>query len=257
VEPERGAQVVFEKMAGEFLEGTVLERVGDRLRVQTHDGQASLNLTAAGVYPLGRAGLEGAPGSFAVCGMAPRRWEGCKVVTSHADQVRVVTPDDDSHVLTKGRVLRLSRLSQTNVERAFERAGKRRSFAGELGRFGAPLPPTDWRPHAGERVVALRQGQWHTAHVHEFEKDGAIRVRWHSDGEIERLERANIVPEPPYHRMLARGDFALLRPRAESRPWIAVKVRAVDAEGPGFKVEDINGERYQVPATALVPLGHP
>jgi hypothetical protein len=255
--PARGAQVVFEKVAGEFVEGTVLERKEDRLRVQTHDGQASLNLTAAGVYPLVHARLETSNGSYAVCATAPRRWQGCRVESCRGDRVSVVTPDDEKHSLPKARVLRLSSLSQMNVHRAFERAGKRRVFESDLARAGAPVAPSDWRPHAGERVIALRKGEWHTAHVHEFEKDGGIRVRFRSDGEVEKLERTNIIPEPPYRRTLERGDFALLRPQAESQPWLAVKVRGFGTErGPHFKVQDINDEQYEVAATSLVPLGH-
>jgi hypothetical protein len=169
--------------------------------------------------------------------------------------VTVVTPDDDKHTLSKDRVLALNTLSQTNVQRAFERATKRRTFESDLLRAGAPTAPKDWRPHAGERVIALRRGEWHTAHIHEFEKDGAIRVRWRNDGEIERLERASIIPEPPYQQTMERGDFALLRPKAESRPWIAVKVRVIEADGAHFKVQDINDQRYEALETALVPLG--
>lgn len=256
-EPERGTQVVFEKVAGEFIEGTVLERKDDRLRVQTHDGQASLNLTTAGVYPLSHARLESKQGSYAVCGTAPRRWQGCKVEHANGAHVEVVTQEAERQTLNEARVLAISSLSQMNVKRAFDRATKHRVFERDLARAGAPVAPPDWRPHAGERVIALRKAEWYTAHIHEFEKDGGIRVRFRSDGEVEKLERMNIIPEPPYRRTIERGDFALLRPQAESQPWIAVKVRAVATDdGRQFKVQDINDEIREVAATALVPLSH-
>lgn len=255
-EPQRGASVVFEKVAGEFLEGTVLERNGDRLRVQTHDGHASLNLTAEDVYSLSRPHLETAPGRFAVCGTGAKRWQGCRVESSQPGRVSVLTLDGAKHTLATDRVLSLSSLSQMNVQRAFERAAKQRRFESDLTQAGAPVAPEGWTPHAGERVIALRKGEWYTAHVHEFEKDGAIRVRFRSDGEIEKLERASIIPEPPYRQAIERGDFALLRPKAESRPWIAVRVRGVETEEAEFKVQDVNDQIYDATSTALVPLGH-
>ena len=139
-----------------------------------------------------------------------------------------------------------------NVKQAFAKAERRAHFLHELRAAGLPAAPTGWRPSPRERVIAKRQNDWYAARVHELEDDG-VRVSWQDSQDTEKVGNDELIPEPPYPELLERGQFALMRPRVESEPWVYVKVRAA---GDVYKVEDIKGEVSHAAQTALVPLMH-
>jgi hypothetical protein len=137
-----------------------------------------------------------------------------------------------------------------NIEHLFVRSERQQQFLRDLQQAGRPQAPVGWRPSPRERVVARRGDDWYTARVHELEDDG-VRVRWRGQANIEKVANRDLVPEPPYRSGLQRGDFAMVRPRADSEPWTYVRVRAVTDD---FKVEDVKGEVTHVNKTALVPI---
>jgi len=247
---ERGSRVIVERTAGNFIEATVLEEQGEHLRLQSADGSQSLRVSKTSVYSLSPPTTESMPGQFAICAVQRLVWKGCKVLSAQANQIAVVTAQSDQYRLGPGEVLRASELTRMNVEQTFAKAEERAHFLHELSSAGVPLAPAGWRPSARERVIAKRGNDWYAARVHEIEEDG-VRVSWQDNATTEKVANDEIIPEPPYPTHLTRGQFALMRPRVESEPWVYVKVRAASD---GYKVEDIKGEVSHAGHTALVPL---
>ncbi|HEU5073120.1 MAG TPA: hypothetical protein VFU02_03090, partial [Polyangiaceae bacterium] len=174
----------------------------------------------------------------------------CKVLSARTNEVTVVTAQAEQYRLTRAEVLRASELTRMNVKQTFAKAERRAQFRRELSLAGVPLAPPGWRPSPRERVIAKRRDDWYAARVHELEEDG-VRVSWQDNPNTEKVANDELIPEPPYPKTLTRGQFALMRPRVESEPWVYVKIRATSDE---YKVEDIKGEISHVGHTALVPL---
>lgn len=247
---KRGAHVIVERTAGNFIEATVLEEQGEHLRLQSADGSRSLRASKTSVYSLSPPITEATPGEFAICGVQRLVWKGCKVLSAQANEVAVVTAQAEQYRLARSEVLRASELTRMNVKQTFAKAELRAQFLRELNLAGVPLAPSGWRPSPHERVIAKRQNDWYPARVHEIEEDG-VRVNWQDNPNAEKVANNELIPEPPYPTALTRGQFALMRPRVESEPWVYVKVRAASG---AYKVEDINGEVSHVGDTALIPL---
>ena len=247
---ERGAHVVVERTAGNFIEATVLEDQGEHLRLQSADGSQSLRVSKTSVYSLARPVTETKPGAFAICAVQRLVWKGCKVLSAPASDVAVVTAQAEQYRLARSEVLRASELTRMNVEQTFAKAELRAQFLRELGQAGVPIAPPGWRPSPRERVIAKRQNDWYAARVSELEEDG-VRVSWQDNPNTEKVANDELIPEPPYPGSLTRGQFALMRPRVESEPWVYVKVRATSSD---YKVEDVKGQISHVGQTALVPL---
>lgn len=250
---KRGTHVVVERSAGEFIEATVLEVQGDYLRLQSADGAHSLRVPRTNVYSLSETPSETAQGEYAICGVERLLWIGCKVLGATRNQTAVITTTAHEKQLPRRRVLSATELTRMNVRHAFARLERRTQFLKDLKQAGSPHPPQGWRPGPRERVIARRDNDWYAATVHEIEDDGA-RVRWRDNLNIDKIEAGDLIPEPPYRTAPKRGEFALMRPRAESEPWVYVKIRATTDE---FKVEDVKGDILHVGATALVPMTHP
>lgn len=247
---ERGSRVIVERTAGNFIEATVLEEQGEHLRLQSADGSQSLRVSKTSVYSLSGPTTESMPGQFAICAVQRSVWRGCKVLSAQANQVAVITAQSDQYRLLPREVLRASELTRMNVKETFAKAEERAHFLQELSLAGVPLAPAGWRPSPRERVIAKRENDWYSARVHEIEEDG-VRVSWQDNATTQKVANDELVPEPPYPAHLTRGQFALMRPRVESEPWVYVKLRAASD---AYKVEDIKGEVSHVAHTALVPL---
>ncbi len=247
---KRGARVIFEKTAGEFLEATVLREQGEHLRVQTADGAQSLEVSRMDVYAISSAQPSTTPGSYAICGVERFAWLGCKVERVKNNEVVVLTADLEHHTLPRGRVLEATPLTRMNIEHSFARNQRRREFLVALHEAGRPRAPEGWTPSPRERVVARRNDDWFGAKIHELEDDGA-RVQWRGDGIVEKVGKGDLLPEPPYPGPLKRGDFAMLRPHADSEPWVYVRVRANTEQ---YKVEDVKGDVLQVGKVSLIPI---
>jgi hypothetical protein len=59
---------------------------------------------------------------------------------------------------------------------------------------------------------------------------------------------------PPYTRSASRGDFALVRPKSATEPWVRVRIEAIGPEE--AVVIDDAGERRRFELRQLVPLTH-
>ncbi len=247
---QRGVHVIVERTAGNFIEATVLEEQGEHLRLQSADGSHSLRASKTSVYSLSPPITEATPGEFAICAVQRLVWKGCKVLSAQANEVAVVTAQAQQYRLAQTEVLRAGELTRMNVKQTFAKAELRARFLRELRLAGTPLAPPGWRPGPRERVIAKRQNDWYAARVHEIEEDG-VRVSWQDNPNTEKVGSDELIPEPPYPGQLTRGQFALMRPRVESEPWVYVKVRAASGD---YKVEDIKGETSHVGHTALIPL---
>jgi len=250
VRAERGMRVVVERTAGEFLEATVLEAKGEQLRLQTADGSQTLRVLHTDVYLLSDPRLESSPGEYAICDIGGHHWRACQLTALDGRERVVLTSDAREHRLNQQQVLAVTALTRMNIEHLFQRMHQRRQFLEDLAKAGTARPPEGWRPSPRERVVARRGDDWYTGRVHELEEDG-VRVQWRSDSSVEKVAKDHIVPEPPYPLELKRGDFAMLRPKAQADPWTYVRVRAVND---GYKVEDAQGTVTMAEKTQLIPL---
>jgi hypothetical protein len=247
---KRGSRVVVEGTAGEFQEATVLEELDEHLRLQSADGSHSLRVSRNDVYSLTHPETESAAGQYAVCEIKRLVWTGCKVLARVGARTSVLTASAEELELSPERVLRATELTKMNIEHAFSKTERQRRFMQELNAAGAPHAPQGWRPGPRERVVARRRDDWHAGRVVELEDNG-VRVAWEDTGGVDKVPSDAILPEPPYPVAPARGDFALMRPRAESEPWVYVRVRSTSDE---YKVEDIKGEVLRANRTALIPM---
>jgi hypothetical protein len=246
----RGDRVVVEPAAAHFFEGTVLSVEGDRLRVQKADTGDAVTVALSDVYLLPSHQLLETPG-FAVCERGPRDWTGCRVEAIRGETFQVLDPTGVRIEIARSHVLKPSPVTVLNVKRQFERASTRAEFVRSSVKAGNPHVPSNWKPSAGERVLALSNGEWYSAHVREFEDDG-VYVRW-ADNRISKVVTTDVAPEPPYTSELRRGDYVLVRPTSPSQPWTRQLVRSTSTGE--VRVQNVEGDVRALSQRDVAPLG--
>lgn len=248
---KRGDRVVVEVAAAQFIEGQVLDVVGNELQVQTSQSEETVVVAVPDAYGLpGRRGAY-ASGDLVVCSPEPEQWHPCRVISVAASGVVAATGDGQQHRVEPSRVLVPSPVTKLNLERYFERAEQRAQFAAHVRAAGLPRPPPGWHPAPREPVLGYRQQGWYAATIEEIEDD-ALHLRWTADGRVTMLSYRYVIPEPPYVPGVVRKQLALARPPGGLGAWQPVRV--VSVTGDGVVVVDVDGERRSLAQRDLVPL---
>jgi hypothetical protein len=244
-----------EARAGEFVEGTVVSRAGGRIHVQA--ANAGEELTAEDGDALRIVGGEQtrAVGDYAVCGIAPTRWAGCRISGAVGARVTVDLTDGSRQELPQSRVLAAGQLTRLNLERSFARAAQRAAFAAEAQRAGLPPVDAEWRPGPNEEILVHRAGGWYSARVQELERDG-LYARCVGDARAVRVSYAEVRPMPPYPSPPRVGGMVLVRPGAEAAAWEVLRLKALGEDETATLLDD-RAEPSTRALRDVVPLGAP
>jgi len=249
---ERGDVVIVERTAAEFFEGRVLSISTSGLKIQTTEEGEPVVVARNDAYRLKEAQHESAPGSPAICNDRPKHWAACRVVGMDGPTVRATLSSGGEVSLPASGVVQPSAVTALNVKKLFELRESRRRFDEAAAGAGQPQRPNGWIPEVREPVIARRGPNWFTAHVASMLEDGGVRVLFQGTDRPEAVPLSHVVPMPPYTRSFSRGDFALIRPKSATEPWIRVRVEAIGPEEAVVVGDD--GERKRYEARQLVPV---
>jgi hypothetical protein len=253
--PTRGDVVVVERATAEFFQGRVLSVTGATLKVQTTDEGEPVTVATSDVYRVPPAPHSFAVGDPGICRDGETRWMACRVTRSGPGQGATVEVDLGSGVirnLEPARVLAPNPVTALNLQRYFEAVESRSRFEATARAAGDPTRPPGWLPESGEPVLGRRDGEWYSARVQQALEERGVRVVWEGDEHPDALAADAVVPAPPAQRLVARGEFALNRPKSPSSPWERVRV---DATGPEEAVVvGIDGQRRRIGIRRLLPL---
>lgn len=251
--PKRGDHIVVEQTAAEFFEARVLSSHRQMLEVQTVDGGDFRRVQTSDAYLLPPAPHEFHVGDLAICAARSTHWEPCRIQRARKTGIDAVDGEGRALHLPRSRVLAPTALTRLDLSRYFEIAHRREAFARAAAAAGRPSPPKGWRPQPREHVLALHDGHWYPATLHEIDDD-VLRVRWRADSRISELPYSAVVPVPPYDHELHHGDFVLARPTSVAAAWVRAKVVSVGPDS--LEVSNIDGDRRTLHPADVVPLGH-
>lgn len=250
----RGAQIVVEQRAAEFLEGRVIGGAPEgKLRVQLGGVDETQLVSAADVYRLPPEPVHLSVGELAICESGDAKWVACRLQSvSGAGTVEAVGPGGERLDARPGRILAPTPLTLLNLRRRFERESARGAFLQAARRAGSPTPPSGWRPSAQARVLARRGEDWHSAEVRELDGD-TVHLVWSGGERVSEVARSALVPEPPTAQPIRAGSFVLIRPVSLQGAWERWKV--VSSGEDSWVIVDADGVRRTVSARDVLPLG--
>ena len=145
-----GDSAVFKFSRQGYVEGKVQSIDGTRYKMMY--GQSTQTVDAVDVYPLPQAGakVDVKPGDIVVAHRRDAYWPGAEVKSVNGDVIEVqVISDGDILNVPHEKVIKINsaaaaEFKQYAQEVAFLKAAK----------TGRPHPPADYKPKAGQRVVA-------------------------------------------------------------------------------------------------------
>lgn len=248
----RGDLVVVERAAAEFFQGRVLSVNGGSLKVQTTEDGEPVVVASSDAYRVPPSPHAFVAGDPAICRESEARWVACRVQRTVGDTLEMDLGAKEGRVVEAEHVLAPNPVTLLNLKRYFEAVESRLRFEETARAAGDPARPPGWLPEPGEPVIARRDGDWYSARVLQALEHRGVRVVWESDEHPESLAADAVVPAPPGQRLAARGEFAMIRPKAPAMPWERVRV---DATGPDEAVVvGIDGQRRRVGIRRLIPL---
>jgi hypothetical protein len=248
----RGDLVVVERATAEFFQGRVLSVSAGSLKVQTTDEGEPVLVAASDAYRVPPDPHVFAAGDPAICCEGEARWVACRITKVSGGLLTADLGSGAERSIEPARVLAPGAVTALNLQRYFEAVESRRRFEASARAAGDPARPPGWLPDPGEPVLARRSGDWYSARVQQALEDRGVRVVWEGDAHPEALGGGDVVPAPPGQRLVLRGEFALIKPKAPALPWERVRV---DATGPEEAViVGMDGLRRRVPIRRLIPL---
>ncbi|MEB2313519.1 MAG: hypothetical protein OZ921_03430 [Sorangiineae bacterium] len=250
----RGAQIVVEQRAAEFVEGRVIGSTPEgKLRVQLGGVDETQLVSAADVYRLPPEPAHLGAGDLAICESGDATWVPCRVQSvSGAGGIEAVGPGGERIDVRPSRVLAPTPLTLLNLRRRFERESARSAFLQAARRAGSPTPPSGWRPSAQARVLVRRGEDWYSGEVRELDGD-TVHLVWSGGERVSEVARSALVPEPPTALPIRAGSFVLVRPVSIQGAWERWKV--VSSSEDAWVIVDADGERRSASARDLLPLG--
>jgi hypothetical protein len=232
--PAVGETAVFKFSRQGYVEGKIQSIDGTRYKLLY--GQSTQTADAVDVYPLPKAGakVDVKPGDIVVAHRRDAYWPGAEVKSVNGDVIEVlIIAEGDIVNVPHEKVIKISsaavaEFKQYAQEVAFLKAAKN----------GRPHPPADYRPTAGQRVVAeWTDKTWYLGDV-VTASSGKAKIKWPASFPESQLTLDKVLPYPAPAASPKTNDFVIVKQNSENQSFAYAQVTSVNGNSVDVKMAD-------------------
>ncbi len=229
-----GDSAVFKFSRQGYVEGKVQSIDGTRYKLLY--GQSTQTVDAVDVYPLPKTGakVDVKPGDIVVAHRRDAYWPGAEVKSVNGDviEVQIIAEGDIVNVphekVVKINSAAVAEFKQYAQEVAFLKAAK----------TGKPHPPADYKPKAGERVVAeWTEKNWYIGNVVTASSSKAS-IKWPTSFPQSQLTLDKVLPFPAPAASPKPNDYLLVKQDSEKQSFAYAQVTSVNGNSVEVKLAD-------------------
>lgn len=232
--PAVGDTAVFKFSRQGYVEGKVQSIDGTRYKLMY--GQSPQTVDAVDVYALPKPGAKAdvKVGDIVVAHQREAYWPGAEVKNVNGDviEVQIVSNGDTLNVpsekLIKINAAAAAEFKQYAQEVAFLKNAK----------TGRPHPPADYKPKAGQRVVAeWTDKTWYIGDVVSASPSKAT-IKWPASFPDSQLTFDKVLPYPAPAASPKINDFLIVKQDTESQSFAFAQVTSVNGSSVEVKLAD-------------------
>lgn len=229
-----GDTAVFKFSRQGYVEGKIQSIDGTRYKMLY--GQSTQTADGVDVYSLPKSGATVAvkPGDIVVAFRRDAYWPGAEVKSVNGDVIEVqIIADGDTLNVPPQKVIKINsaaaaEFKQYAQEVAFLNAAKN----------GRPHPPADYKPKAGERVVAeWTDKTWYIGDVVSASSAKAT-IKWPASFPQSQLTLEKVLPYPAPSAAPKANDFLILKQDSEKQAYAYGQVTSVNGSSVEVKLAD-------------------
>lgn len=232
--PAVGDTAVFKFSRQGYVEGKVQSIDGMRYKMMY--GQSPQTVDAVDVYALPKAGAkaEVMPGDIVVAHQREAYWPGAEVKSVNGDVIEVqVISNGDSLNVPPEKLIKINSAA----------AAEFKTYAQEVAflksaKTGRPHPPADYKPKAGQRVVAeWTDHTWYIGNVVSASPSKAT-VKWPASFPQSQLTFDKVLPYPAPAASPKQDDFVIVKQDSENQSFAYARVTSVKGGTVDVKLAD-------------------
>lgn len=232
--PAVGDTAVFKFSRQGYVEGKVQSIDGTRYKMMY--GQSPQTVDAVDVYALPKAGVKTdvKPGDIVVAHQRDAYWPGAEVKSVTGDVI-------EAHVISNGESLNVPPEKLIKINSAA--AAEFKTYAQEVAflksaKTGRPHPPADYKPKAGQRVVAeWTDHTWYIGDVVSASPSKAT-VKWPASFPQSQLTFDKVLPYPAPAASPKQNDFVIVKQDSENQSFAYAQVTGVNGRTVDVKLAD-------------------
>lgn len=232
--PAVGETAVFKFSRQGYVEGKVQSIDGTRYKLMY--GQSPQTVDGVDVYALPKPGAKAdvKVGDIVVAHQRDAYWPGAEVKSVNGDVIEVqVVSNGDSLSVPPEKVVKINSAA----------AAEFKTYAQEVAflksaKTGRPLPPADYKPKAGQRVVAeWTDHTWYIGNVVNASPSKAT-VKWPASFPQSQLTLDKVLPYPAPAASPKQNDFVIVKQDSENQSFAYAQVTSVNGGTVDVKLAD-------------------
>ena len=232
--PAVGETAVFKFSRQGYVEGKVQSIDGTRYKLLY--GQSTQTVDASDVYALPKPGAKAEvnAGDIVVAYQHESYWPGAEVKSATADVVQVqLISNGDSLSVPPEKLIKINSAAAAEVK----------AYAQEVAflknaKTGRPHPPADYKPKAGERVVAeWTDKTWYIGDVVKASA-GKATIKWPASFPQSQLTLEKVLPYPAPAASPKNNDFLIVKQDSEHQSFAFAQVIIVNGSSVEVKLAD-------------------
>jgi hypothetical protein len=229
-----GDSAVYKFSRQGYVEGKIQSVDGTRYKILY--GQSTQTVDAVDVYALPKAGakVDVKPGDIVVAYRRDAYWPGAEVKSVNGDVTEVqVIADGDIINVPNEKIVKINSAAAAD----FKQYAQEVAFL-TAAKNGRPHPPADYKPKAGERVVAeWTDKTWYIGDVISASSRKA-KIKWPASFPQSQLALEKVLPYPAPVATPNINDFLVVKPERETSAFAYAKVTSVNGGTVEVKLAD-------------------
>lgn len=232
--PAVGETAVFKFSRQGYVEGKVQSIDGTRYKLMY--GQSAQTVDAVDVYALPKSGakVDVKPGDIVVAHRRDAYWPGAEVKSVSGDVIEVqIIAEGDTVNVPHEKVIKINSAAVAE----FKQYGQEVAFL-KAAKNGRPHPPADYKPKAGQRVVAeWTDKTWYIGNVVNASSSKAI-IKWPTSFPQSQLTLDKVLPYPAPAASPKTSDFVIVKQDSENQSFAYAQVTSVNGNSVDVKLAD-------------------
>lgn len=232
--PAVGDTAVFKFSRQGYVEGKVQSIEGTRYKMLY--GQSPQTVDAVDVYPLPKAGAKAdvKAGDIVVAHRRDAYWPGAEVKSVNGDVIEVlIIAEGDTVSVPPEKVIKINAAAVAEFKQYAQEVGFLKA-----AKTGRPHPPADYKPRAGERVVAeWTDKTWYLGDVVAASANKA-RIKWPASFPESQLTLEKVLPYPAPAVSPKNSDFVLVKQDSEHQSFAYAQITSINGSSVEVKLAD-------------------
>lgn len=229
-----GDTAVFKFSRQGYVEGKVQSIDGSRYKLLY--GQSTQTADAIDVYSLPKSGakVDVKTGDIVVAHQRDAYWPGAEVRSVNGDVIEVqVIANGDTLNVPHEKVIKINSAAAAE----FKQYGQEVAFL-KAAKTGRPHPPAEYKPQAGQRVVAeWTDKTWYIGSVVAASPSKA-KIKWPTSFPQSQLTLDKVLPYPAPAASPKTNDFLIVKQDSEHQSFAYAQVTSVNGNSVEVKLAD-------------------